>query len=190
MKHVKSLVQYHAVSALSIIFLLGVGAFGWVHLPISPRQELLMNQQRWLHRPFSRYRIALQIQNFNRTCHQELVARDEHVEAVVADTCNIAWLSDMTVTELFDINERIERSSSMHCYPSEQFCTCRRVTIRHVMYDPQFGFPGLIAYARDVRPNWMHADFWRRWLITRSMPNCSMPVRHLQIAVTSFTPLP
>ncbi|HEU5012889.1 MAG TPA: hypothetical protein VFT66_10120 [Roseiflexaceae bacterium] len=190
MKFAKSLVHYHAVSALSIVLLFGMGTFGWLHLPMSPRQELRMNQQRWSQRPFSRYRITLQIENYGRVCHQEFVMRDEQVQSVMADTCNIAWLSDMSVTELFDINERIDRSSSMHCYPSENFCTCRRVTIRHVMYDPRFGYPELIVYGRAIEPNWMHADFWRRWLLTQSMPNCSMPFRSLQIAVTSLTPLP
>ncbi len=190
MKYAKLLVQLSGMRALSIVFLFGIGTLGWLYHPLSPRQDLLVHQQRWVQRPFTNYRITLQIYNLGRLCHQEFIAHDEHIHAVMADTCNSMWLSDMTVTQLFDINERIEQSSYTHCYPSMQFCTCRRVIIRHVMYDAQFGYPALISYRRSVRPNWMHVDFWRRWLATHRMPSCSAPARYFQIAVTSLTPLP
>ena len=190
MKCVQLLVQYIAVRALSVVFLFSLGTLGWLYYPLSPHQELLIQQQRWVQRPFTNYRITLQIQNLDRTCYQEFVTQSEQIQAVMADTCNLAWLSDMTVTQLFDINQRIEQSSSMHCYPSEQFCTCRRVTVQQVVYDPQFGYPALILYRRSVQPNWLHIDFWRRWFTTHAMPNCSMPSRYLKIAVTSLTPLP
>lgn len=190
MKSVKSLVQFSTLHALSIVFLFGIGTLGWLYYPLSPREELRMQQQRWLQRPFTNYRITLQIHDLDRTCRQEFVARGEQIQAVTIDTCNMAWFSDMTVTQLFNISQRIEQSSFTRCYPSEQFCTCRRVIIHHVVYNAQFGYPGLISYGRSVQPNWTRADFWRRWLSTRSMPNCAMPARSFQIAVTSLTPLP
>jgi hypothetical protein len=58
-----------------------------------------------------------------------------------------------------------------------------------VVYDTQLGYPLTIAYRREIRPNLLNADYWRRLVFSRQLPNCGPINQHVRIAVTALTPL-
>jgi hypothetical protein len=64
-----------------------------------------------------------------------------------------------------------------------------RVLRGDVVYDTQLGYPVTIAYRREIRPNMLNADYWRRLIFSRQLPNCGLINQNVRIAVTALAPL-
>lgn len=177
-----------ALFTCSVVLLLGLSVLGDWFWPASPQQLFERNQRRWVERSFSTYRMSLQIERLGVVCTQEFDAQGEDVVRVIKDTCDTPWLASMTVGRLFDVHERIVRSAAAHCYPSDLFCTCRRMLTRQIVYDSELGYPQLMIYERSTGFNWPNLDFWKYLVERRALPNCTTPHRNLIIAVTSLSP--
>jgi hypothetical protein len=120
-------------------------------------------------------------------CSQELETSGDRIRRIISNNCRMSWLSLMTVSRLFEISQRIEHPAP--CYATIQTCLCHRIRVGEVAYDAGLGYPTLIAYRREVRPNLAHMEYWKRVWETRRMPRCGPPDQDVRITITSLTPL-
>ena len=151
---------------------------------VSPRLEA---QRRWAARPFRSYRIAIRVDFGGNVCTQELETKGEYLRRILRNDCRPSWIGLTTVLRLFEIDERLDRPQP--CYALSQTCTCYRVVQGDTAYDTQLGYPVAITYRREIRPNFLNADYWRRLIYWRQLPNCSLVNQSVQIVVTAITPI-
>lgn len=149
--------------------------------------QRLQAQQRWHARPFSSYRIAIRVEYAGDVCSQELETQGENLLRIIYNNCRPNWLGLTTVRRLFEIGEGLERPEP--CYSLSQICTCARVRQGDIVYDAQLGYPLTIDYHREIRPNFLNADYWRRLITFKQLPNCGPINQRVRIAVISLTPL-
>lgn len=174
------------MSALAFI-LMGSGL-----IALSPRVETRNTQrmnalERWKAQAPNDYRIVVQIRLATLTCFQELEIRGGEIAGTIHDTCNRSWLGDLTIERLFELSTRLERPPE--CFPSSQDCVCQRLRVGNIDYNPRLGYPQILDWRREVRPNWIHTDYWERLWTTRNISPCTSARQRLYIAVTSLTPL-
>ena len=150
-------------------------------------QQRLQAQQLWLARPFSDYRMVVRFEYAGYVCSQELESRGEKLHRVIHNSCRPTWLGLATVERLFEIGERLDRPQP--CYSLSHVCTCARVRQGDVAYDARLGYPTLIAYRREIGPNLLNADYWRRVLLSKQLPSCSTINRNVRVAVVALTPI-
>jgi hypothetical protein len=143
-------------------------------------------QRRWNERPFANYRVAVRVEYWGNVCAQDIESAGDKLHRIVRNDCRVSWLSLMTVARLFEISEGLEHPTP--CYVASQTCSCYRVRAGEIAYDPQLGYPRTIAYRRQIYPNLLHADYWRRVVQTRQLPECG-PIRPVvRITVMSLRP--
>lgn len=169
------------------VILACVGILVSMPVPNTRRDQRLSALSRWKARSLVNYRIVVEIERLGRICAQELEVQGAQTRTL-HDTCNASWITTVTVPQLFEFSSWMERGSD--CYPSSLNCFCRRVRIGKIVYDPVLGYPALIDWRRDVRPNPNHPDFWKKIWEQRSLPQCVAVSRPFHISVMSFTPLP
>jgi hypothetical protein len=143
-------------------------------------------QRRWATRQFASYRVAVRVEYWGNLCAQDIESAGEKLHRIVQSDCRMSWISLMTVARLFEISEGLEHLAP--CYVAAQICSCYRVRIGEIAYDPQLGYPRTIAYRRAIYPNLAHADYWRRGWQTGRMPECGPISPVVRITVTSLRP--
>jgi hypothetical protein len=176
-----------AALAGAMLLALSCTLMGMATLPRSLASQRLASLDRWRSQAPQHYRVVVQVGFAGRTCLQEIEVRGEW-RSTLHDTCGSSWLSTLSISRLFELGERLERPAE--CFPSSRNCVCQRVRIGEITYDQDLGFPGSIAWRRELRPNWQHPDYLLRLWETRELPNCSAPYRPLRLTVISLTPLP
>lgn len=146
-------------------------------------------QQRWAAVGLSSYHMTVRVEYRGDICFQQLEVRFGTPHAI-RNTCNLGWLSLMSVPELFDLSDQIERIPPTRCYPSERWCICQRAfSMRSIEYDPEVGYPTLILSRSELRPNWGGLDFWARLVQSTHLPSCGPAPRRLTVQVLALTPL-
>jgi len=138
-------------ATIGVLLLLGCGLLGLVGLPEYPSARRVDAQSRWSTRPFSSYQIAVRVEYGGNTCMQTIETQGEQLSRIVRNDCRLSWLSLLTVARLFEISERLEHPAP--CYAAGQTCSCYRIRSGEIAYDAHLGYPRLIAYRREVRPN-------------------------------------
>ncbi len=152
--------------------------------------SLVEAQARWEAQAASDYRIALLVEYQGEHCMQNIEVRGGQAQRIIQDTCDVPWLTGLTVPRLFDLSERIEEIPASRCHPSSLACACHRVfTTRRLSYDQELGYPDRIMTRSEIRPNWGHSDYWKQVLETRVLPSCSGQHRKLTIEILSLTAL-
>lgn len=169
-----------------IVFVFAVGLLGMIPWPQTHRAQRIAAQSRWDTRSFTNYRVTIEIERLRRVCFQELEIRNDKA-TTINDTCDISWMSSMTVQRLFEFSSWMERAPD--CYPSSRNCPCQRVRIGEIEYNPQFGYPQRIAWERQVQANVDHIDFWRRLWETHALPQCSSSAFPIRMDVVSLVPI-
>jgi hypothetical protein len=188
MDHLCGLRQRWMFIALVLVAIASCGATSALYWPQLSSHQRLQAQHRWLARPFSSYRIAIRVEYAGDICSQELETKGENLRRIVYNNCRPTWLGLTTVARLFEISERLDRPQP--CYSLSQVCTCVRVRQGDIAYDPQLGYPVAISYRREIRPNFLNIDYWRRVMFSRQLPNCGPINQSVRIAVTALIPLP
>jgi hypothetical protein len=173
-----------ALILLVIVSCSGVSALFW---PQPSSHLRLQAKSRWLARTFSSYRIAIRVEYAGDVCSQELETKGENLRRILYNSCRPTWLGLTTVARLFEIGERLDRPQP--CYSLSQVCTCVRVRQGDVAYDTQLGYPMAIVYRREIRPNMLNPDYWRRIIFSRQLPTCGPVNQSVRIAVTALIPL-
>jgi hypothetical protein len=172
------------IGSLVSLVLGGLGIVAW-SLPHSREEQRLAAQRRWEARPFSAYRVTVEIERLNTTCIEDLEVRGAEIR-VIQDSCAIGWLPDMIVPNLFQLGARLERGPE--CFPPAG-CSCARVRSGRVTYDKQLGFPREISIRRYYRPSWHQLDYWRYSWRNWELPSCSTSIGGLNARVLALTPL-
>jgi hypothetical protein len=144
--------------------LLGIGlcaavAGALLVAPVRPRgqPELEAARALWAARPFSRYRLALEIGTLG--CKQELEVDGERVVAVRKNTCHAVAF---TVSQIFDAIERDIRTRNGRC--GTNGCGCDGVQQVEATYDSRLGFPVSKQVALNPAARWRFPDYWRQRL--------------------------
>ncbi|MCU0495272.1 MAG: hypothetical protein MUD01_27100, partial [Chloroflexaceae bacterium] len=96
--------------------------------------------------------------------------REGQVATLLRSICSLACIGRATVVRLFTMAERVE--GPPYCYPSPSLCACQRVHAGNVVFHPTQGYPQEIAMNREIRPNLLHADYWRWSWATRDLGVC------------------
>lgn len=174
------------VALVAAVITLGCGLMAFAGLPETRAERRIAARSVWGALPHDSYRIVIQAALTGRTCMQEIEVHTMTLN-ILRDTCGSPWLSTLTVDRLFELSSRLEAAPD--CFPSKQNCMCHRVRTGIVQYDPEMGFPTMISWRRELRPNWQHPDYWLRAWEARALPNCSIPARTLKLDVVSLTPL-
>jgi hypothetical protein len=143
-------------------------------------------QQRWNARPFANYRVVVRVEYWGNVCSQDIESAGEKLHRIVRNDCRVSWLSLMTVARLFEISKGLEHPAP--CYVASQICSCYRVRAGDAAYDPQLGYPRTVAYRRQIYPNLLHADYWRRIWQNRLLPDCGPISPVVRITVVSLQP--
>ena len=127
--------------------------------PVQPRgqPELDAARARWAARPFSRYRLALEIGSLG--CKQELEVDGERVVAVRKNTCHAV---EFTVSQIFDAIERDIRTRNGRC--GTNGCGCDGVQQVEAIYDSRLGFPVSKQVALNAAARWRFPEYWRHRL--------------------------
>lgn len=159
---------------------------GMAAIPQSLGAQRAASLQRWQALAPPSYRVLVQVGVSGRVCLQEIEVRGAR-RSILHDTCGSTWLSTLAVPRLFELGERLELPAE--CFPSSRNCICQRVRVGTVVYDPQLGFPGVITWRRELRPNWQNPQYLAQLLETRTLPRCVSATRSLQLTVVSLTPL-
>jgi hypothetical protein len=159
---------------------------GMAVLPQSLAAQRVAGAERWRSHAPENYRVLVQVGVSGRVCLQEIEVRGAS-KSLLHDTCGATWLSTLAVPRLFELGERLERPAE--CFPSSRNCVCHRVRVGTVVYDPQLGFPGVITWRRELRPNWQSPEYLAQLIETRELPRCASATRALQLTVISLTPL-
>jgi hypothetical protein len=176
-----------AIASIAAIIGLFGALFGALAIPKLPVARRIEAQSRWNTRGFGDYRIAVRVETSGAICTQELETTGERIDRIISNNCRLSWLSLMTVGRLFEISERLEQPAP--CYATLQTCLCHRIRVGEVSYDPGLGYPSIIAYRREVRPNLAGVEFWRRLLETHTLPRCGPTDQDVRIIIMSLTPL-
>lgn len=169
------------------LFIAAYGLLGMMPWPQTRHDQRLGAETLWNTRPFANYRVTVQIERLQHVCFQELEVQGDKVHTL-NDTCDMSWLASMTVSRLFELSSWMEQGPD--CYPSVGNCSCQRVRLGRIAYDPQLGYPREIVWQRKVQANVDHLDFWQRLWEAQSLPNCSAAMRPVRIVVLSLAPLP
>jgi hypothetical protein len=172
---------------LVLLMIASCAAMSALFWPQPSSHQRLEARSRWLARPFSSYRIAIRVEYAGDVCAQELETKGENLGRIVYNNCRPTWLGLTTVARLFEIDDRLERPQP--CYSLSQVCTCVRVRQGDIAYDTQFGYPVAIVFRREIRPNLLSSDYWRRVIFSRQLPSCGPINQSVRIAVTSLVPL-
>lgn len=172
-----------AIAVLLIASCSLLTAHAWPELPAARRLDA---QRRWSERQFANYRLSLRVEYWGNVCSQEIESEGEKLHRIVHNDCRLSWLSLMTVTRLFEISEGLEHP--MPCYVAAQVCSCYRVRVGEIAYDPHLGYPLVISYRREIYPNLIYAAYWRRLWETRRLPQCGPISPEVRITVTSLRP--
>jgi hypothetical protein len=151
-----------------------------------PEAQRLGAQRRWAARPFANYRVSVRVEYWGNVCFQDIETESDRIHRIVRNDCRLSWLSVMTVARLFEISEGLEHPTP--CYVASQTCSCYRVRIGEIAFDSQLGYPRAIAYRREIYPNLVYADYWKRLWQTRRLPDCGPISPVVKITVTSLTP--
>jgi hypothetical protein len=172
-----------ALALFAMLFLLtGVAA--------APSDMRVAAFERWTALGISSYRATVRIEYRGDICFQQIEVRFGNAHAL-RNTCDVAWLSLMSVPELFELSEQIESIPPARCYPSARWCVCQRVfNARAIEFDQDFGYPSLIMSRSQLRPNWTGLDFWQRLMQSSNLPSCGPAPRRLTIQVLSLNELP
>jgi hypothetical protein len=161
-----------------------LSAQSWPELPTSRR---LRAQRLWSERKFANYRVSVRVEYWGSVCSQEIEVEGEQLRRTVRNDCRLSWLSLMTIARLFEISESLDHP--IPCFIATQTCSCYRVRSAEVAYDSQLGYPRTISYRREIKPNLLHLDYWRRLWETRRFPECEPTSPAVRITVTSVRPL-
>lgn len=176
-----------APAILVALAIAGCGAAGVLLRPSPAAQQRLAAQQRWAARPFANYRLAIQVDFGGSMCSQELESQGESIRRIMFNNCRPNWMGLTTVARLFEIGERLERPEP--CYSLTQVCLCTRVGQGDIAYDTRLGFPQEIVYRREIRPNFLNSDYWRRLIFYHQLPSCGPLNQTVRIAVTTLLPI-
>lgn len=179
--------KYWSSLAIGFLFLTSLGllaAQSWPGLPASRR---LRAQQLWSERKFINYHATVRVEYWGSVCSQEIVVEGEQLRQIVRNDCRLSWLSLMTVGRLFEISESLEHP--IPCFIATQTCSCYRVLNGEIIYDSQLGYPRTISYRREINPNLLQLDYWRRLWETRRLPECGPVSPAVRITVLSVRPL-
>jgi hypothetical protein len=172
-----------AVAVLLIASCSLLTAQSWLERSATRRLDA---QRRWHARPFANYRVAVRVEYWGNVCSQDIESAGDKLHRIVRNDCRVSWLSVMTVARLFELGESLEHPAP--CYVASQTCSCYRVRIGEIAYDQQLGYPRTIAYRRQIYPNLVHADYWRRVWQTRRLPECGPISPVVRITVMSLQP--
>ena len=172
--------------AVAVLLIASCGLLTAQSWPERPAVRRLDAQRRWTERQFANYRVAVRVEYWGNVCSQDIESTGENLHRIVRNDCRLSWLSLMTVARLFEISEGLEHPTP--CYVASQTCSCYRVRTGEIDYDPQLGYPRTIAYRREIYPNLVHADYWRRVWQTRRLPECGPISPVVRITVTSLRP--
>lgn len=176
------------VLAVLICLLLLSGSAVFLVLFVHPEQQAYaLAAQRWEQQPIESYRILVTVQLAATSCVQELEVRDGRPVRIRQDSCNRAWLGQLTVARLFELSALY--SEPGRCFPSNRRCPCHRVRIGQIAYDPALGHPTLINWRRELRPNWLSLDYWERRLRLPPLEVCGALRQQLDIEVLAIDPL-
>jgi hypothetical protein len=171
----------------TLLLALSCTLMGMATIPQSLGAQRAASLDRWRSNAPANYRVLVEVGISGRTCLQEIEVRGLE-SALLHDTCRSSWLSTLAVPRLFELGRRLENPAE--CFPSNRNCVCHRVRVGAIEYDPELGFPGMITWRRELRPNWQHPDYVARLIETRELPNCAAASRALHLNVISLTPLP
>lgn len=181
-------IHYRWVSiGLALLLMVSCSGLSVLFWPQPSSHLRLQAQRHWSARPFSSYRIAIRVEYAGDVCSQALETKGENLHRILYNNCRPTWMGLTTVARLFEIGERLDRPQP--CYSLSQICTCVRVRQGDVIYDTQLGYPVTIAYRREIRPNVLNVDYWRRLIFFRQLPNCGPINQSVRIAVTALVPL-
>jgi hypothetical protein len=174
---------------LLVVAILGVACCGLLAAQVLPERAVarrLDAQRRWAARSFADYRVTVRVEYWGNVCAQDIESAGENLHRIVRDDCRVSWLSLITVARLFEISEGLEHPAP--CYAASQTCSCYRVRAGEIAYDPQLGYPRSIAYRREIYPNLLHIDYWRRVWQTGQLPECGPISPMVRMTVTSLRP--
>jgi hypothetical protein len=169
-----------------VLLIASCGVFAaqpWLEQPAARRLDA---QRRWDARPFANYHVTVRIEYWGNVCSQDIESAGEKLHRIVRNDCRVSWLALMTVARLFEISEGLERPTP--CYVTSQICSCYRVRAGEIGYDSLLGYPRIVAYRRQIYPNLAHADYWRRVVQDRQLPNCGPISPLVRITVLSLRP--
>lgn len=142
---------------------------------------------RWDRQSIESYRILVTVRLAATSCIQDLEVQDGQAVRVLRDTCNRAWLGKLTVNRLFELSALYNEPG--RCFPSRFRCPCHRVRIGTIAYDATTGYPKLINWRRELRPNWLGLDYWERRVTLRPFDVCGNLRQQLDIQVLAIDPL-
>jgi hypothetical protein len=172
--------------AVAVLLIASCGLLAAQSWPDRPAARRLDAQRRWAERPFANYRVAVRVEYWGNVCSQDIESAGEKLHRIVRNDCRVPWLALMTVARLFEISEGLEHPTP--CYVAAQTCSCYRVRAGEIAYDPHLGYPRTITYRRQIYPNLLHPDYWRRVWQTRQLPECGPISPIVRITVTSLRP--
>ena len=172
--------------AIVLLFIVSCSLLSAQSWPAPPAARRLRAHRLWTERQFANYRVAVRVEYWGSVCSQDIESQGEKLHRIVRNDCRLSWLSLMTVARLFEISEGLEHP--MPCYVAAQTCSCYRVRNGEIAYDPRLGYPRVISYRREIYPNLVHVDYWRRLWETRRLPECGPISPVVRITVTSLRP--
>ena len=172
--------------AVAVLLIASCGLLAAQSWPEHSAARRLEAQRRWAARPFADYRVMVRAEYSGNRCAQEIESAGERLHRIVRNDCRAAWFSLMTVARLFEISAGLDRPAP--CYVAAQICSCYRVRVGAVTYDPQLGYPRNVAYRRQIYPNLLHIDYWRRAWQTGRLPECGPISPVVRITVASLRP--
>lgn len=175
--------------AILALLLLGFSLLGLAAQPATALGERRAAELRWHARSFRSYEMAVEIEMRGETCYQQIEVVNGALDSTILDTCESSWLRSLTVEQLYNVTDQVQRIPYSRCEPSNANCYCQRVfTMRRMVYNPDLGYPELLLTHSEVRPNWQHLDFWNRLLERRELPSCAPAPRLLMFRVLWIVP--
>jgi Family of unknown function (DUF6174) len=153
---------------------------GAVWLRSAPARQLAAAQQRWAARPFSAYRLVVDVHAFG-SCHYDVEVRDEQVVKIFQRSC---LQPAPTVTDLF----RVVGASlqEQECGPNG--CGCDGPIGVDAAYDAQLGYPTNLAARIKPEYRWRYLDYWKRQFLGGGCTLIGWVGERRQ--VLSLTPIP
>jgi hypothetical protein len=186
MRHLDARSKRLSLLAVAVLLIASCGLLTAQAWPERAAARRLEAQRRWAARPFADYRVAVRVDYWGNLCAQDIESAGERLHRIVRNDCRVGWLSLMTVARLFEISAGLEHP--VPCYIASQSCSCYRVRVGEIAYDPQLGYPRSVAYRRQIYPNLLHIDYWRRVWQTGRLPECGPIGPVVRITVTSLRP--
>jgi hypothetical protein len=151
----------------------------------TPSEELAAAQRRWAERPFSRYRLVVDIESTWQRCRQEVEVHNEQVVAVLRNTCGQRGL---TVSALFSQIAASERRGQKRCTNPAVVVNCFSNQLR-ADYDPQLGYPRRRMLLLFMEVRWGFVDFLRRVLPPANWPSGTLQLRREGVSVVHYREL-